>query len=118
MKKLILIGLMSAGIASGAFAQGQIYFDNGLNTSNSPTATSGGLIFLNGALLNQDVNAQLYGGSSASTMVLLSTLLLSDGTAAADVTGIGSPGILTDLSGTILNVNTGGVANGTAFFQV
>jgi len=45
MKKLLLAAFL-VGLAAGAYAQGFIALDNDNNSNPSPTATSGGLFFL------------------------------------------------------------------------
>jgi hypothetical protein len=83
MKKLIIatIGLASA---LTTFGQGVIYFDGTANSSQSSSATSGGLVFINGVLdTGTDINAELIFGTSAgavSSANIVSTLLLSAST--------------------------------------
>jgi len=60
MKKLILSVTAIAGFSMASFAQGTITFDGHLNPSSSPTATSGGRVFLSGVLdTTIDINAEL-----------------------------------------------------------
>jgi len=114
MKKLLTTGLL-VGLAVSALAQGQINLDNNLNTSTSPTATSGGLFFLdNGsgpALITVDFNASFYGGSDAASLVLLKTIA---GANAAGVNAFG-PGTFTDLSGNFVSI-PGALTSG--FFRI
>jgi hypothetical protein len=122
MKKLILSAALVVGMAASVLAQGQVYFDISNNSSSSSTAASGGVFWIQllGAtqptLLGQDVNAVLMGGSSASTLAPIATLLLSDGTAAGDITFLGN-GVFSDNSGAgyaVAGVSTGGAG----FFQI
>jgi hypothetical protein len=121
MKKLILSAALLAGMAASVLAQGMVYFDNSNNTSPSPTATSNGLFFIQLAgttspvLLNQDVNAVLLGGSSATTMSTLATLLLSNGTGTGDITFYGN-GVFSDPN--LLGYAVPGVSSGLATFQI
>jgi len=122
MKRLILSAALLASMAASVLAQGLVYFDNSNNTSNDPKATTGGLFWiqLQGAttasLLNQDVNAVLWAGASATSLTAIDTLLLSNGSAAGDITFLGS-GVFTDNSGNgyaVPGVGTGG----SGFFQI
>jgi len=67
-------------------------------------AASGGLIWTHDwgqwetTLLNQDVNATLWGGSTAYNLRPLVTLLLSDGSALTDITWLGN-GLFSDPNG-------------------
>jgi len=99
MKKLVLSAALVLGISASVLAQGTVYFDVSVNTSSSPTATANGLFWIaqggQPTLLQTDVNATLWGGSSPTTMSALETLLLSDGTAIGDITFFGN-GLFTD----------------------
>jgi hypothetical protein len=118
---LLYVVYLSIGIAAGnAYAQGTIIFNNLSNGDPSPVAKSGGLVFLSSGFgsnvtpLNQDVNFMLVGGPSFSDAQVLSTWLVSDGTAKAIVTG---PGHFADPAGTVFAV-PGVAAGGTAFLSV
>jgi hypothetical protein len=134
MKKLILSVTMSAGFSLAGFAQGYISFDGSNNSNPSPTATSSGLVFIDGARdTTQDINAELLYGTSPNIflnpMTPVVTLLLSSSNTSATSAAIGQTlsavgdirsyanGTLVDFSGTayeIPNVPAGG----TAYFQV
>jgi len=117
MKKLILSAALMIGLGASVYAQGTIQFDNSNNTSSDPNASSGGLFWLAGATttaLNQDVNAELLGGSTATSLQPIITVLLSDGTATGDM-ALGGGLLVTD--GHSYNV-PGTSANGTGFFEV
>jgi len=117
MKKIILTGLLAAGVAVGSYAQGTVTLDNANNFGAPLSAATGGSIYLNGALLNQDVNVQLMGGTNASSMVTIATLLLSNGTASGDYSFLGNPGQFADPNG--LNYSIPGVPlNGTGFLEL
>src|SRR5436190_17655254 len=87
MKKFYL-SIVLTGFAVRAFCQGAVFLDNLANSSMSPMATSDGLFWLSTggtlSLINQDFNAAFYGGSDSGSLSLLTTFLLSDGTAAGD----------------------------------
>jgi len=113
---------MAVGIAAGVFAQGQITFDNGGATNFFVGATNAGAVFVKTgsttALVNQDINVALLGGASAGSLSQLAVLQLQgNGLGQGDVTGIGTPGVFTDLSGALITIPGTG-ANGNAFFQV
>lgn len=110
MKKLLLSALL-VGLTASAFAQGQIALDNNANSNPSPTATSGGLFFLNGTLINTDFNAAFYGGTDAANL----TLIHSFSGSAAQGSSAAGPGTWTDPSA-ISYVIAG--ATTTAFFQI
>ena len=119
MKKLILSTLLAVGFAGSVFAQGAAFFDMSNNTSQSPTATTGGLWFVstggNTSLLNVDVNAVLYGSATQTgTFAPLATLLLSNGTASGDITFFGA-GQFQDQSGVPYSVTGAGTS---AFFYI
>jgi len=113
MKKQILTGILALGMAVGASAQGLVTFDNAnANPAAGPSATTFGNIFVNGALLNQDINLTLLGGSSSSNLTTYVTLLLKDGSAAGDNTALGNLGQFLDPSGGVYAIN--GVPLGAA----
>jgi len=106
MKK-ILLSAMLVGLAAGAYAQGQINLGNISNSGTGPTATTGGLFWLDtdGAagpiapvLIGADFNVDFYGGSDANSLVLLKSLVTSGGGAA------GGPGTFLDLSGQAVTI--------------
>jgi hypothetical protein len=89
MKKVILSAALATGLALTGFAQGVVVFDNSNNTSTDSAATSNGLFWIQtggvATLLNQDVNAVLYGGATSTSLTPLVTLLLSNHTADGDL---------------------------------
>ena len=105
MKRLLLVSILGiAALVSSARGQGYIFFDS----STSPN----GVISFSGVIdTATDVNAALVvvdGGTNRT----IATLLLSDGTAAGDITFFGD-GHLYDNSG--LSYNTGLPAGPTTF---
>jgi len=118
MKKLLTTGLM-VGLAVSALAQGQINLDNNGNTSTSPTATSNGLFFFDTDgpgpsapfLANADFNVSFYGGSDASSLVLLRTF---QGATASGGNLFGA-GTFTDPQGVAATI---GGATTTGFFRI
>jgi len=100
MKKLPLSGLV-VWLTATACGQGQLILDNLANTSTNPFATSNGLFWLLTAgtpvLINQDFNAAFYAGTDSSSLSLLATFLLSNGTAIGDNSF--GPGTFVDPSG-------------------
>jgi hypothetical protein len=101
MKKL-LFTLSLIGVASAAYAQGQINLGNISNSGTGPTATTGGLFWVDlnspqcppgPTLITTDFNVNFYGGSDANSLVLLKSIVNSGGGAA------GGPGTFLDLSG-------------------
>jgi len=107
MKKLILGSTMAVAFAVGAFAQGTVTLDNSANTSLSTSATGNGLVWIganvgSAVLLGSptdpniaassaitgnpedDINVQLLGGSSAGSLSVIATWLISDTTAWGD----------------------------------
>ncbi len=117
MKKQILTGIIALGTAAGALAQGTITFDNG-NQNASPTLgdQNHGSIYVNGALLNQDINLTFLAGPTAGSLATQVTLLLKDGSGAGDNTLLGNAGQFLDTTG---GVYTLGVAGGAvAFYDV
>jgi len=101
MKKLLLSAML-VGLAVGAYAQGQINLSNASNSGTGPTATTGGLFWLDSgsgpALLNTDFNVNFYGGSDANNLVLLKSLVNSGGGAALGA------GTFLDLAGTPVSI--------------
>lgn len=94
MKRLLLIGLIS-GLAGAVYPQGQITLDNLANTSTDSAATANGLFWLSTGgtptLINQDFNTAFYGGTDSSSLTLLASFLLSNGTAIHDnIFGLGT----------------------------
>jgi hypothetical protein len=119
MKKLLTTGFL-VGLAVSALAQGQINLDNLANTSTSPTASSNGLFFFDPdgpsgpvlpALANTDFNVSFYGGSDASSLVLLRTFA---GSTATGGNGFG-PGTFTDPQGVAATIQG---ATTTGFFRI
>ena len=101
MKKF-LITLSLIGLTAGAYAQGQVNLSNGSNFGTGPTATTGGLFWIDidgipsgnpPVLINTDFNVNFFGGSDANSLVLLKSLVFSGGGAAL------GPGTFLDLSG-------------------
>jgi hypothetical protein len=124
MKKLIFTSLLAVGIAAGSQAQGTVTFDNADNFSATPTAKTGGLIFAGGInvvsnppLLTQDINLQLLGGPSPTSMTTIATLLLSNGSAVGDYSFLGNPGQFLDPTGNLYHV-PGVPAGGIGYFDV
>jgi len=131
MKKLILSVTALAACSVGAYAQGTVTFDGSNNSNTSPTATSGGQVFINGVIDKAtDINAELLYSSTggAGTFSPVVTLLLSSsftittpalgqiGAAAGDISGEGN-GTLLDLSGQTYVIPN--IASSTAaFFEV
>lgn len=112
MKKTILTTIITAGISCGVFAQG-VFVDLTGNSSTSPTATSGGVLFDGpGSTLATDasVNLELLAGTSSGS--LSSLIALTGGNAPVNV----GPGLYLDVSGTPYNV-PGLAANTAGFFQ-
>jgi hypothetical protein len=130
MKKLILSVTAMAACSVGAYAQGTIAFDGSNNSNPSPSATSDGYIFINGAVdTGTDVNAELLysvSGTAGTFLPLVTLSLAASGVgpsgpaagqtidAAGDITTIGT-GQIYDLSGTAYNVPG---STTSAFFQV
>jgi len=85
MIKLIFCLITTFGLAFEGGAQGLIYFNGASNTSTSPNATSGGLVFFKttgAAAVDQstDINVELAYGTTAANVSLanaVTTLLLS-----------------------------------------
>ena len=136
MKTLILSVTTFAGFSLAGFAQGYISFDGSNNSNPSPTATSSGLVFINGVSdTGTDINAELlyatspsgiYGFGFSGTPVV--TLLLSSSAqgpttsigqtlaALGDITGFAN-GTLYDQSGSTFQIPNI-AAGATAYFQV
>jgi len=110
MKKLILSTAMAMVVAAGAYAQGLIAIDNNVNSSLNQAATSGGLFWKDGALLNADANLTLLAGADVGSLAPLKTFLLSNGSATGS--SAAGPGTWTDLTGGTYAVP--GVAAGAA----
>jgi hypothetical protein len=130
MKKLILSVTALAACSVGTYAQGVITFAGNNNSNTSPTATSGGEVFINGVLdTATDINAELlYSSTINGTYSPIVTLLLSSSAsastpalgqisgAAADIT-TGKNGTLIDPSGNSYQIPN--LASGTAvYFEV
>jgi hypothetical protein len=117
MKKTALTMLL-IGLATSIYAQGEIVLSNIRNTSPDPFATANGLFWLSTggapALINQDFNAAFYAGTDSSSLPLIATFLLSDGTAINDNSY--GPGIFTDPSSKVVYRIPG--ADLSAFFQI
>ena len=97
--KSFFLSLPVIGIAAGAGAQGFIFLDNINNTDTSPTATSGGLFFINSGaeiqLIQGDFNAAFYGGTDSANLQLIASF-----SGAATVgTGAFGPGTWLDPTG-------------------
>ena len=98
---LLLLTVSPAGVN----AQGTIVFNNLGNTDGSLLAKTNGLAFLQtGAgwsLLNEDINYQLWAGSSKIDLQLVHTWLLSDGSAKGISAG---PGYFADPTASIFTI--------------
>ena len=118
MKKLILSTVVIGGMVVTALSQGTVAFDNTENADMSPTALSGGLLWVDdgtGPVLNNaDINMQLLGGADAGSMSTIVTLLLSDSSALGMNFGTG---IWADPSGSSYAV-PGVALNGTATLEI
>jgi hypothetical protein len=113
--KAFFLSLPVIGIAAGACAQGFIFLDNINNTDTSPTATSGGLFFINSGaglqLIQGDFNAAFYGGSDSANLQLIASF----SGAAAVGTGAFGPGTWLDPTGNSYFIAGSGFS---AFFLV
>jgi hypothetical protein len=102
----VLSAMAVVALAAGYVRAGYVVMEWDYNTSMSPSATTNGLWWLNTgtgpALLNQDVNVELLGGTTESNVALMyagdipSILLVSDTSGAGgygDITWNG-PGLL------------------------
>jgi len=120
MKKLLLTTALLAVTALGVFAQGTTVWDSSANSDAGAAATSNGQWWINtgsgATLLNADVNAELFGGTVSGSLQPLATLLLSNGSAAGDITFYGH-GKFLDNSGNEYNV-PGSAANGNAILMI
>ena len=110
--KILHLSLFVMGIATNALSQGQIVFDNFGGISASPTATSSGLFWISTggapALITQDFNAALYASTNPTSLPLLTTVLLSNGTGIGDNP---SPGYFREPSGDVYTIQ--GAINST-----
>jgi len=99
----IALSVLLIGLSGNLYGQGQLVLNNIPNTSTSTSATSNGLFWLStgGApvLINQDFNAAFYAGTDSSSLSLISTILLNNGTGLGD--NAGGPGTFGDPSGAI-----------------
>ena len=129
MKKLIISTLAITAFVAASYGQGTISFDGTYNTNPSISASSEGMIFLNGVLdTGTDLNFTLLGGASADSLSPVVSLLLSATTttqnsalggiqpASGDITAFGT-GQVYDNSGVAYVFSN--IAPGTAaYFQV
>jgi len=116
MKKTTTAVLFAVSIALRVHAQGYVAFDNFNNANLTPDATSGGGVFDCGVLATGNFNLSLYGGNSPTNLVLLATLLQSNGSAATGA-AIGAPGQWIDTAGEIYRVPGVPIAS-LGFFKV
>lgn len=97
MIKTAIVVWLAAVLPITAIAQGQVQLANTDNMSTDPFATSHGLFWISTAgspaLINQDFNAAFYGGTDSSSLFLIGTFLLSDGSALHDSF---APGVFVD----------------------
>ncbi len=119
MKKLLLIALLSGGVAAGAYAQGLIALDNdAFIPSATVTSTSGGLFYLLTGKTSGDFNAAFYGGTDSANL----TLIASFSGAAAAGSGFFGDGTWTDPTGKTYYIpgleNAPAYSSGTAWFRV
>jgi hypothetical protein len=118
MKFTILTAIVCI-LAVRAEAQGRVVLDNVQNSCTDPSTAANGLFWLKTSdttgpiLINQDFNAAFYGGSDSSSLSLLASFLLSNGSAAGD--NAFGPGKFIDPAG---NGYTIPGATTSAFFQV
>jgi hypothetical protein len=100
--KAFVISTFLIGLSGSLYGQGQLILDN-CNIGYDPAATSGGLFWIRTGtapvLIQQDFNAAFYAGTDSSSLSLISTILLSNGTALGD--NAGGPGTFFDPSGAI-----------------
>jgi len=131
MKKLILSVSAIAGFSVAGFAQGTITFNGSGNANNSPTATSGGQVFINGVSdTSTAINAELLYSSTgvAGTFSPVVTLLLSSSASTSSpalgqiimAAGDVSNGRLNDPTGNTYQFNAPNAiaAGATAYFEV
>ena len=116
--KGFFLSLPVIGMAAGAYAQGFIFLDNINNTSTSPTATSGGLFFIDTGvgpqLIIGDFNAAFYGGTDSANLQLIASF----SGAAAVGTGAFGPGTFLDPTGRSYPVPGTTATSTLAFFMV
>jgi hypothetical protein len=133
LSALALLALATSNTGATTY-YASITFDNTDNMYNTPNpnATTGGFLWINTgggpALANNDVNMQLLGGTSPTSLSVCpiapnctpppsnTTLLLSDGTADGDVTAFGN-GVFIDNSCQTYAV-PGSTFAGTYYFQL
>lgn len=121
MLKWILCFVVFAGLTNECGAQGVIYLNGSANSSSSPTASSGGLVFFNttGTPVidaSTDINVELAYGTSMENVSLanaVTTLLLSS----SQTQGNGSLGETLAAQGDIAAFGNGHLfdASGTAY---
>ena len=116
--KTFFLSLPVIGMAAGAYAQGFIFLDNINNIDPSPTATSGGLFFINSGagiqLIHGDFNAAFYGGTDSANLQLIASIW---GASAVGSGGFG-PGTFLDPTGGIYPVAGTTPYSTSAFFLV
>lgn len=112
MKKTLLTGLLTAGAALGALAQGQVNFDNSASSSGLIYVTSGGTT---APEQSTTLYGTLTGGAAASGLVVLAQAGGSATSADVLQDNIG-PGVYLDDTGNSYIV-PGVASGGTAFFQ-
>lgn len=117
---LLTATVLLNGLATGAYAQsGEIALDNVYSgTSTNSSSTTNGLFWIqtNGSatvLINQDFNAAFYGGTNSTNLTLISTFLVSNGSATGDNSA--GPGTFLDPTGAGRIING---ASSSAFFQI
>ncbi len=85
LRGLALALLLVSGSIIRSHAQGTIVFNNLANSDPSPSAQSGGLVYMRGpsgwGLLNADINFELFGGVTLPSLQPIHTWLISDGSA-------------------------------------
>jgi len=119
MKKLLLSAML-VGLATGAYAQGAgtINLDNHDNPNTSPTATSGGLVFLDTgggpALMTTDFNVALFGFTDSATVLTHPVASMTGANATGD--NIFGNGTFFDLAQNSYPVDGTTTASATAFF--
>jgi hypothetical protein len=118
MKKQILTGILALGMAAGAFAQSTVTFDNAnANAAGTITSSNFGSIYINGALLNQDINMTLLAGATAGSLSQLASITFANGLANGDNTALGIAGQFLDTSGNVYNI-TGVAGGGVGFYEI
>ena len=117
--KAFVISAFLIGITDGLYAQGQIQLSNFDNNSTDIYATANGLFWLSTggmpSLISQDFNAAFYGGTDSSSLTLIATFLLSNGTAYGDNVAPGKFVEPTSNAHTFLNTS---LSDPSAYFQV